>query len=38
VTDNLEVIRDIAVWFDTHDLDQSMRHFTDDAVFEAPTG
>lgn len=38
MTDNLEVIRDIAVGFDTHDLDRIMVHFTDDAVFEAPRG
>jgi ketosteroid isomerase-like protein len=38
VTDRIEVLRDIAAGFDTHDLDRIMRHFTDDAVFEAPRG
>jgi ketosteroid isomerase-like protein len=34
----LNVLRDIAAGFDTHDLDRIMRHFTDDAVFESPRG
>ena len=38
MTDSLDVIRDIAAGFDTHDLDRIMRHFTDDAVFDAPRG
>jgi ketosteroid isomerase-like protein len=38
MTDHLEVVREIAAGFDTHDLDRIMRHFTDDAVFEAPRG
>jgi ketosteroid isomerase-like protein len=38
VTDNIDVLREIAAGFDTHDLDRIMRHFTDDAVFESPHG
>jgi ketosteroid isomerase-like protein len=38
VTDRVEVLRDIAAGFDTHDLDRIMGHFTDDAVFESPRG
>jgi len=38
VTDRLEILREIAAGFDTHDLDRIMRHFTDDAVFESPRG
>ncbi len=38
MTDRLEVLREIAAGFDTHDLDRIMRHFTDDAVFEGPSG
>jgi ketosteroid isomerase-like protein len=38
LTDRLEVLREIAAGFDTHDLDRIMRHFTDDAVFESPRG
>jgi ketosteroid isomerase-like protein len=34
----LEMLRDIAVGFDTHDLDRIMGHFADDAVFEGPRG
>jgi ketosteroid isomerase-like protein len=34
----LEVLREIAAGFDTHDLDRIMAHFTDDCVFEAPRG
>jgi ketosteroid isomerase-like protein len=34
----LATLRDIAAGFDTHDLDRIMRHFADDAVFEAPRG
>jgi ketosteroid isomerase-like protein len=34
----LATIRDITAGFDGHDLDRIMRHFTDDAVFEAPRG
>jgi ketosteroid isomerase-like protein len=34
----LSTIRDITAGFDGHDLDRIMRHFTDDAVFEAPRG
>jgi ketosteroid isomerase-like protein len=35
---SLDVLRDIAAGFDTHDLDRIMRHFADDAVFESPRG
>jgi ketosteroid isomerase-like protein len=35
---SVEVLRDIAAGFDTHDLDRIMRHFTEDAVFESPRG
>lgn len=38
MTDQLEVIREIAAGFDTHDLDRIMRHFADDAVFDSPRG
>lgn len=38
MTDRVNVLRDIAAGFDTHDLDRIMRHFTDDAIFEGPTG
>jgi ketosteroid isomerase-like protein len=38
MTDRLEVLREIAAGFDTHDLDRIMRHFTDDTVFESPRG
>lgn len=38
MTDRVDVLRDIAAGFDTHDLDRIMRHFTDDAVFESPRG
>lgn len=34
----LAALREIAAGFDTHDLDRIMRHFGDDAVFEAPRG
>lgn len=34
----VDVLRDIAAGFDTHDLDRIMGHFTDDAVFEGPRG
>jgi ketosteroid isomerase-like protein len=36
--DRLEVLREIAAGFDSHDLDRILRHFTDDAVFDAPRG
>ena len=38
MTDHLEILRDIAAGFDTHDLDRILRHFADDAVFESPRG
>jgi ketosteroid isomerase-like protein len=38
VTDHVEILRDIAAGFDTHDLDRIMRHFADDAVFESSRG
>jgi ketosteroid isomerase-like protein len=38
VTDRVDVLRDIATGFDTHDLDRILRHFADDAVFESPRG
>ena len=34
----IDVLRDIAAGFDTHDLDRILRHFADDAVFEGPKG
>jgi ketosteroid isomerase-like protein len=34
----LTTLRDIAAGFDTHDPDRIMRHFADDAIFEAPRG
>ena len=34
----LEVLREVAAGFDTHDLDRIMRHFVDDCAFEAPRG
>jgi ketosteroid isomerase-like protein len=36
--DKLDVLREIAAGFDTHDLDRIMRHFAEDAVFESPRG
>jgi ketosteroid isomerase-like protein len=38
VTSRIDVLRDIAAGFDTHDLDRILRHFADDAVFEGPKG
>lgn len=38
MTDHLEVIREIAAGFDSHDLDRIMRHFSYDAVFDSPRG
>jgi ketosteroid isomerase-like protein len=38
VTDRVDVLRDIATGFDTHDLDRILRHFAEDAVFESPRG
>jgi ketosteroid isomerase-like protein len=38
VTDNINVLRDIAAGFDTHDLDRILRHFAGDAVFDGPRG
>ena len=34
----LEILRDIAGGFDTHDVARIMRHFAHDAVFESPRG
>jgi ketosteroid isomerase-like protein len=34
----LATLREIAVGFDTHDLDRIMRHFAPDAVFDGPRG
>jgi ketosteroid isomerase-like protein len=34
----LEILRDIAGGFDSHDLDRILRHFAADAVFESPRG
>ena len=36
--DRMDILRDIAAGFDTHDLDRILRHFADDAVFESPRG
>jgi ketosteroid isomerase-like protein len=38
MTDRVEVLRDIAAGFDTHDLDRILQHFAQDAVFESPRG
>jgi ketosteroid isomerase-like protein len=38
VNDRVDILRDIAAGFDTHDLDRILRHFADDAVFESPRG
>ena len=38
VDELVAMLREIAAGFDTHDLDRIMRHFGDDAVFEAPRG
>lgn len=35
---SLEMLRDIAAGFDTHDLDRIMRHFAADSVFDSPKG
>ena len=34
----VEILRDVAAGFDTHDLDRILRHFAEDAVFESPRG
>lgn len=34
----LAMLKEIAVGFDTHDLEAIMRHFAADAVFESPRG
>ena len=34
----MEMLRDIAAGFDTHDLDRIMAHFTHDAVFDGARG
>jgi ketosteroid isomerase-like protein len=34
----VDALREIAAAFDRHDLDTIMRHFADDAVFDAPRG
>jgi ketosteroid isomerase-like protein len=34
----VDMLRDIAAGFDTHDLDRIMGHFADDAAFETPRG
>lgn len=36
--DAMSMLKAIARAFDEHDLDAIMRHFADDAVFEAPRG
>jgi ketosteroid isomerase-like protein len=36
--EKVETLREIAAAFDRHDLDEIMRHFADDAVFDAPRG
>ena len=38
MTDHVDILRDIAAGFDTHDLDRIMRHFAGDAVLESPRG
>lgn len=38
MTNRLEMLRDIAAGFDTHDVDRILHHFADDAVFESPRG
>ena len=38
MTDRLEILRDIAAGFDTHDLERILQHFAEDAVFESPRG
>jgi ketosteroid isomerase-like protein len=35
---SLDMLREVAHAFDTHDLDAIMAHFADDAVFESPRG
>ncbi len=34
----VDMLRDIAAGFDTHDVDRIIRHFAQDAIFEAPGG
>jgi ketosteroid isomerase-like protein len=34
----MDILRDIAAGFDTHDLDRILQHFAEDAVFESPRG
>jgi ketosteroid isomerase-like protein len=36
--DGMRMLKAITTAFDEHDLDGIMRHFADDAVFEAPRG
>jgi ketosteroid isomerase-like protein len=36
--DAMEMLRSITAAFDGHDVDGILRHFADDAVFEAPRG
>jgi ketosteroid isomerase-like protein len=38
VSDRVDVLRDIAEGFDTHDLDRILEHFAIDAIFESPRG
>jgi ketosteroid isomerase-like protein len=38
MTDRVEILREIAAGFDTHDLERILVHFADDAVFESPRG
>jgi ketosteroid isomerase-like protein len=36
--ETVDMLRDIAAGFDTHDVDRIIRHFAQDAIFEAPRG
>jgi ketosteroid isomerase-like protein len=38
MTNRIDILRDVAAGFDTHDLDRILRHFAEDAVFESPRG
>ena len=38
MTDRVEILRDIAAGFDSHDLDRILKYFAEDAVFESPRG
>jgi ketosteroid isomerase-like protein len=38
MTDRVDILRDVAIGYDTHDLDRILKYFAEDAVFESPRG